>query len=81
MLQRSQIAHSEKMVSIPDNTGMFKYLRNTLAEYCYPQTEYRHLYQHQVSGSLIDYKKLTLSDTFAIFYTIDYVDAFISALI
>lgn len=26
MLQRRQIAHSKKMVSIPDNTGMCKYL-------------------------------------------------------
>ncbi|MCU6274059.1 hypothetical protein KWI08_09145 [Morganella morganii] len=81
MLQRSQIAHSKKMVSIPDNTGMCKYRHNTLAEYCYPQTEYRHLSQHQVSGSLTDYKKPTLSAIFVIFYAIDYVDAFISALI
>lgn len=81
MLQRSQIAHSKKMVSIPDNTGMCKYLRNTLTEYSYLQTKYHHLCQHQGRSSLTDYKKPTLSAIFAIFYAIDYVDAFISALI
>lgn len=65
------------MISIPDNPGIYKHLRNTLTVYCYPQTEYRHLCQHQANDSLTDYKKSTLSAILVIFTPLIFIPALI----